>query len=170
MNKFEEELYAQAAQELSSKSPVPGVMAKAIADADGDEKKVFSRYIALRVEHLKSEIGAEIIRQRKAEAQLRAEELRAENDALKAWRRSGILMGKEDWRIQLTASGLRFVETKTRENLTLSPASGDYKVQFDPDAFVHKIVLTNLRGESFSFNASSSTVESVRTWWNKVKV
>ena len=49
MNTLEEQFYAAAAQEVATKTVSPGVMAKAFADADGDEKKAIARYIRLRV-------------------------------------------------------------------------------------------------------------------------
>lgn len=167
MNRLEEELYARAAHELAAKSPVPGVMAKAIAEADGDEKKIFPRYIALRVEHLKSEIAAEMAKQHAAESQRRDEELRAEKAALNAWRRRGLL-SKEKWRIQLKEDSLRFVDANTREDLTIFKSDKNYRIEFHPDDFAHKIVITNRRGEKFSFDASSQTVESVQAWWLRI--
>ncbi|MDD2600529.1 MAG: hypothetical protein PHO37_15105 [Kiritimatiellae bacterium] len=156
MNKIEEELYAQAARELATKTPVPGVMAKAFADADGDERRAFARYIGLRVEHLKDEI-----RRRQAE-----EAWQRQVESLKAWRRTG--HGREDWIIQVSEKGLRLVETKTQENLVVSPKTADFMIEFHPHAFVHKIIVINRRGERFSFNAQSSTVEAVQAWWNSM--
>ena len=69
MNKIEEQFYAMAAHEIASKSVAPGVMAKALVDADGDEKKTILNYIRLRVAQLKEEFEAERIRRAQDEAE-----------------------------------------------------------------------------------------------------
>ena len=74
MNKIEEQFYAMAAQEISSKSVAPGVMAKALVDADGDEKKTILNYIRLRVAQLKEEFVAEQVRRQQEEAERQRQE------------------------------------------------------------------------------------------------
>jgi len=153
MNKLEEQFYEQAARELASKSPVPGIMAKAYAEVDGDERRVYARYIALRVEHLLEE------RMPQADAlQANAGEI------FNAWRRTR--QGKEDWIIRITQNGLQFVNSKTREEISLSPRGKDFLIEFRPFAWFHKIVLTNRRGDRFSFNAKSTTILLIQQLWN----
>ncbi len=152
MNKFEEQLYEQAAREVACKNPVPGIMAKAYAEVDGDERRVYARYITLRVEHLLEE------------RQCQANESANSNDFVAAWRRTR--NGREDWIIRITRIGLRFVNSKTREEITVSPYSADFSIEFHPFAFVHKIVLTNRRRERFSLNTTSATTRYVRELWS----
>ena len=72
MDPLEEQLYAIAGQEVASRNMSPGLMAKALADANGDEKKAAAAYIRLRVEQLRTESKA-----RGAEEQQRQDQLRA---------------------------------------------------------------------------------------------
>ena len=52
----EEQLYEWAAEEVAGNNIRPGLMAKALAETDGDETKAAARYIKLRVETMKAEI------------------------------------------------------------------------------------------------------------------
>jgi hypothetical protein len=52
MNEPEERFYEEAALEVSRRQMVPGVMAKAFSEADGDEKKAIARYIGIRAAQL----------------------------------------------------------------------------------------------------------------------
>lgn len=85
MNKTDEMLYETAAREVALKKPVPGVYAKAFADADGDGDKTIARYIRLRVEQLRSEMHEEADRRTDAER----ERTRRETEA-KAARRDAL--------------------------------------------------------------------------------
>ena len=51
----EEHLYELAAEEIAANSIRPGLWAKAIAEADGDDAKAKARCIKLRVETMKAE-------------------------------------------------------------------------------------------------------------------
>ena len=51
----EEQLYEFAAEEIAANNIRPGLWAKAIAEADGDDGKAKARYIKLRVETMKAE-------------------------------------------------------------------------------------------------------------------
>jgi len=55
---IEEQLYAIAGQEVASRNMSPGLMAKALSDAEGDERKAAATYIKLRVEQLRAEQAA----------------------------------------------------------------------------------------------------------------
>lgn len=55
----EEQLYAQAAEEVASGQIRQGLWAKAIAEADGDETAAKGRYLKLRVEIMRAE--AEVV-------------------------------------------------------------------------------------------------------------
>ena len=55
MDPIEEQLYAIAGQEVASRNMSPGLMAKALVDANGDERKAAATYIKLRVEQLRAE-------------------------------------------------------------------------------------------------------------------
>ena len=57
-NAEEESLYAQAALEVSRGDIRPGLWAKAIAAADGDERKAQARYLGFRVEQLQLQLSA----------------------------------------------------------------------------------------------------------------
>jgi predicted RNA-binding Zn-ribbon protein involved in translation (DUF1610 family) len=85
MNEAEERFYEIAASEIANKSTVPGLMARAFADADGDEKKTIAKYIKLRVAQLQAELAQEITRRREAQRR----EQQAE-EAMQARRRAGI--------------------------------------------------------------------------------
>src|SRR6266508_470235 len=61
MDPIEEQLYAIAGQEVASRNMSPGLMAKALADADGDERKAAAGYIKLRVEQLRAEHAAMVV-------------------------------------------------------------------------------------------------------------
>ena len=52
----EEQLYEFAAEEIAANNIRPGLWAKAIAEADGDDAKAKARYIKLRVETMKAEL------------------------------------------------------------------------------------------------------------------
>ena len=52
----EEQLYEWAAEEVAVNNIRPGLMAKALAETDGDETKAAARYIKLRVETMRAEI------------------------------------------------------------------------------------------------------------------
>jgi NAD(P)-dependent dehydrogenase (short-subunit alcohol dehydrogenase family) len=52
----EEQLYELAAEEIAANNIRPGLWAKAIAEADGDDAKAKARYIILRVETMKAEV------------------------------------------------------------------------------------------------------------------
>ena len=51
----EEQLYAQAAEEVASGQIRQGLWAKALAEADGDETAANGRYLKLRVEIMRAE-------------------------------------------------------------------------------------------------------------------
>ena len=51
----EEQLYAQAAEEVASGQIRQGLWAKALAEADGDETAAKGRYLKLRVEIMRAE-------------------------------------------------------------------------------------------------------------------
>ena len=51
----EEQLYAQAAEEIASGQIRQGLWAKAIAETDGDDAAAKARYLKLRVEIMKAE-------------------------------------------------------------------------------------------------------------------
>ena len=55
----EEELYAQAAEEVASGQIAQGLWAKAIAETGGDEAAAKAQYLKLRVEIMKAE--AEVV-------------------------------------------------------------------------------------------------------------
>ena len=58
-NANEEVLYAQVATEMISPDDLrPGLWAKALATADGDERRAKAVYIKLRVEQLQLQLGA----------------------------------------------------------------------------------------------------------------
>ena len=52
MNALEEKFYETAAREIADRKLVPAVMAKAFAEADGDEKRAIALYLKIRVEQL----------------------------------------------------------------------------------------------------------------------
>ena len=57
-NAQEEALFAQAANEVVAGDIRPGLWAKAVAAADGDERRARARYISLRVEQLQLQVSA----------------------------------------------------------------------------------------------------------------
>ena len=63
MNKIEETLYEIAGREIAERRTVPGVMAKAFADAQGDEKRTIANYLRLRVRQLSDQAKAEAAKQ-----------------------------------------------------------------------------------------------------------
>jgi predicted xylose isomerase-like sugar epimerase len=71
----EEQLYEFAAEEIAANNIRPGLWAKAIAEADGEDAKAKARYIKLRVETMKAE--AELNSFAKEEAAKTAEATRA---------------------------------------------------------------------------------------------
>ena len=84
----EEHLYELAAEEIAANNIRPGLWAKAIAEADGDDAKAKARYIKLRVETMKAEAdlkdyASENANKADAEMRRREEELRRE-EAIKA--------------------------------------------------------------------------------------
>lgn len=60
MNDYNEKFYEMAAREAAAKQFVPGLMAKAFSDADGDKDKTVARYIRLRVDQLSQEFREEL--------------------------------------------------------------------------------------------------------------
>ena len=54
MDDLEERFYEIAAEEVASQNMAPGIMARALVDAEGDEKRAIAHYIRLRVEPLKA--------------------------------------------------------------------------------------------------------------------
>ena len=52
----DENLYELAAEEMAANNIRPGLWAKAIAEAEGDDTKASARYIKLRVEMMKAEV------------------------------------------------------------------------------------------------------------------
>jgi len=71
MDTLEEQFYAVAAQEVATKNTSPGVMAKAFADANGDEKKAIAKYIRLRVSQQKEAHKAAVAQAARHESQRR---------------------------------------------------------------------------------------------------
>lgn len=60
MNNAEEQFYEIAAQEVALRSPSPEIMARALAEAGGDEKTAVRAYIRLRVHQLRAEHAATV--------------------------------------------------------------------------------------------------------------
>ena len=91
MNSIEERFYEIAAQEVATKTTARGIMAKAFADAGGDERQTIVLYIRLRVEQLTKEFNDEATRRQQEESMRVAEEKkratearrRAEDEAMK---------------------------------------------------------------------------------------
>jgi len=54
---MEERFYGIAATEIKTGNIVAGIMAKAISDSDGDNKRTFARYMKFRVDQMKKEIN-----------------------------------------------------------------------------------------------------------------
>jgi len=77
MSNLDEQFYELAAREVAECRPVPGTMAKAFSDADGDERKAIARYLKLRVNQLLLEHQAEMVRQDAENKRLRAAEAAA---------------------------------------------------------------------------------------------
>ena len=98
----EEGLYELAAAEIAADKFRPGLWAKAIAEADGDDAKARARYIKLRVETLKAEAElnsfAEEEAARTAEATRAAQASRAqaaaEAERMKKWREENSVPAK----------------------------------------------------------------------------
>lgn len=98
----EEHLYELAAEEIAANSIRPGLWAKAIAEADGDDAKAKARYIKLRVETMKAEAElnsfAEEEAARTAEATRAAQASRAkaaaEAERMKKWREGNSVPAK----------------------------------------------------------------------------
>lgn len=55
MKSIEDKFYEIAIMEIARRSPDPAIMARAISDCDGDERKTIAKYIKLRVSRLKQE-------------------------------------------------------------------------------------------------------------------
>lgn len=66
MDKQEEQFYEIVGREVATKQFVPGLVAKAYADAEGDQKKTIALYIRLRVQQLAKERNEERARQEQA--------------------------------------------------------------------------------------------------------
>ena len=74
----EEHLYELAAEEIGANNIRPGLWAKAIAEADGDDAKAKARYIKLRVETMKAEADlSTFVKEETAKATKDAEEAEA---------------------------------------------------------------------------------------------
>lgn len=58
-NLAEERLFQLAAEEIAANNIRPGLWAKAISEADGDDAKAKARYIKLRVDMMKAETDLE---------------------------------------------------------------------------------------------------------------
>lgn len=63
MNSNTEKYYAIAAQEVASNKFIPGIMAKAFSDANGDEKITIAIYLRLRVIQLEEQFEKEKAKQ-----------------------------------------------------------------------------------------------------------
>lgn len=59
MNGHTERFYEIAAREVASKQVVPGIMAKAFADNNGEEKGTIATYIRLRVAQMEEQFQTE---------------------------------------------------------------------------------------------------------------
>ena len=57
-NSHEEALYARVASEVAQDDIRPGLWAKALSVADGDEQKAKARYVSFRVEQLQIQLSA----------------------------------------------------------------------------------------------------------------
>ena len=82
-DELEEMLYAVAAEELDQGTQRSGLMARAFADAEGDEQKAKAFYLRLRVKQLKAEFQEAIrvrlaLQQKEEEVRQREEQKRAE--------------------------------------------------------------------------------------------
>ncbi|MDO9541003.1 MAG: hypothetical protein Q7J98_01600 [Kiritimatiellia bacterium] len=76
MNTNEEYFYETAAQEVATKQFVPGLMAKAFSECNGDEKKTIARYIKYRVGQLQEQFAAELTQRRAHELERKKDEER----------------------------------------------------------------------------------------------
>lgn len=80
MKTAELHFYETAAQEIAERRPVPGLMAKAFSDADGDERKAVARYLKLRAGQLLADHQAAQIRRNDETNAQRASELKAKQN------------------------------------------------------------------------------------------
>ena len=98
----EEHLYELAAEEIGANNIRPGLWAKAIAEADGDDAKAKARYIKLRVETMKAEADlSTFVKEETAKATKDAEEA----EAAKAERAAMAAQEKKRREQQTTQSG-----------------------------------------------------------------
>ena len=87
MNQIEEHFYETAAQEVATKQVVPGLMAKAFSECDGDERRTIARYIKYRVAQLQEQFASEKAwrteqeKQRQAQEKKKAEEERRQQES-----------------------------------------------------------------------------------------
>ncbi|HRK39518.1 MAG TPA: hypothetical protein PK347_14140 [Burkholderiaceae bacterium] len=66
-NLYDEQVHGAVASEIAAGELVPGLWAKAFAQADGNEQRAKAIYIKLRVDQLKLSNAAEVERSREAE-------------------------------------------------------------------------------------------------------
>ena len=82
MNQIEEHFYETAAQEVATKQVVPGLMAKAFSECDGDERRTIARYIKYRVAQLQEQFASEKAWRTEQEKQRQAQEKKKAEEEL----------------------------------------------------------------------------------------
>ena len=98
----EEQLYELAAEEIAANNNRPGLMAKALAETDGNVAAANARYLKLRVETMKAEADLNtFVKQETAKAAKDAEEA----EAAKAERAAMAAQEKTRRKQQTTQSG-----------------------------------------------------------------
>lgn len=164
---IEDLIYDQVADELANNDIKPGLMAKAVAKAKGDQKKAKGLYNELRAEQL--------VRHRKRAAKQHKTTPLPESrpdTPLQTFIIKNPYQGLLGAKYQLTIreNTLCFLNLKTNEDLILDPQKGDYGLELhSPLMSNDHIILINPKGDRLVFRANGKAVTTLKAWWKKRK-
>lgn len=158
MNKFEERLYEIAAGEIASRSPRPGIMAKALVETKGDQKQAILRYIELRVAQLQAESASA----RKAggvlDTELQRKDIYCRCDLLE-W---GLFRDYE-WQAEINDDALTLRCAKTDDELKIFCDTEEYELEF---GWLSKSRIVIRSGErELKLHGDPEDIAAIRSWW-----
>lgn len=158
MNKFEEKLYEIAAGEIAARSPRPGVMAKALVEAKGDQKQAILRYIELRVAQLRDEAESNSqgtssgdTAQPRREAYLECE--------LVEW---GMFRDME-WQAELSHDVLTLRCPKSNDELSIPCDTQEYELEFGWFSKSRLVIRSGDR--ELKLHGDPEDIAELRAWW-----
>ncbi|MBM4260336.1 MAG: hypothetical protein FJ145_02735 [Deltaproteobacteria bacterium] len=158
MDKIEETFYEIAAGEIASRTPRPGVMAKALVETKGDQKQAILRYIELRVAQLQEEAQTKQQPNPTGDTELQRRDMYCQCELVE-W---GLFRDYE-WQAEIKDDVLTLHCTKTDDELKIPCDTEEYELDFG--WFSKSRVVIRSGERELKLHGESEDIAAIRAWW-----